>query len=552
MSNSSLAQYHLWTSKHSGTRTEKISKIAIHHMAGNLSRSAMESIIRSDRQMSCTYAVYTDGTIEQFVDEAYRSWCTSSNWCDQRAITIEVANDSGEPNWHVSDKAMASLINLCTDICKRNGISNVTYTGDKNGTLVKHQWFAATGCPGPYLGSKFEYIRDQINARLTGKAVTVTPTPVVNTASDEKKIWDFLFGKIGNTNGVAGLMGNLYAESALQSNNLQNTFERILGYSDASYTSAVDSGKYTNFVNDKAGYGLAQWTFYTRKQNLLNYAKSKGKSIGDLTMQLEFLYKELSEGYSAVLQALKSATSVRAASDAVLTQFEKPADQSDAVKVKRAGFGQVYYDKYAKSSVTRDVRKADDGKWYCYTNGKKDTSFTGMAKNAAGTWYCKNGLVDFSVTSVVYDKDTNSWYYVKNNLLTNGPTVQNNAAGWWYIDKNGKVDFNYNGWASNASGRWWILDGKVDFDATEIQKTCPYNEPTEILSRAKYQYGKIYKGNDGVKWVQWQLKRKKYSIGDIDGFFGPTTERCVKALQRNAGLEVDGYVGPITRHWLKY
>ena len=185
MSNSALAKYHLWTNKHSGARTEKISKIAIHHMAGNLSRSAMESIIKSDRQMSCTYAIYTDGTIEQFVDEAYRSWCTSSNWCDQRAISIEVANDSGEPNWHVSDKAMASLIDLCTDICKRNGIKTVTYTGDKNGTLVKHQWFAATGCPGPYLGGKFEYIRDQVNARLKEPAKKAEAKPKTTPKKDK-------------------------------------------------------------------------------------------------------------------------------------------------------------------------------------------------------------------------------------------------------------------------------------------------------------------------------------------------------------------------------
>ena len=85
------------------------------------------------------------------------------------------------------------------------------------------------------------------------------------------------------------MMGNLFAESALSPINLQNTYEKKLGYSDSAYTTAVDNGTYTNFIKDSAGYGLAQWTFWSRKQNLLNYAKSKGVSIGDLNMQLEFL-----------------------------------------------------------------------------------------------------------------------------------------------------------------------------------------------------------------------------------------------------------------------
>lgn len=554
MSNSSLISYTRLTKNCSKPRNQKISKITIHHMAGVMTgKSCADYFATTDRQVSSNYCIGNGGDIALSVDESNRAWTSGSSWNDNRAVTIEVSNSVNGGNYPISDAAMNSLIKLCIDICRRNGISKLYFDGTTNATLTYHYMFQSTGCPGEYIKSKTSYICDQVNAGLSGKSSGSTPaTPSVSKNSDEKTIWDFLFKKIGNTYGVAGLMGNLYAESSLRSTNLQNTYETSLGYSDASYTSAVDSGKYTNFVRDNAGYGLAQWTYYIRKQNLLNFAKYKNKSIGDLEMQLEFLYEELSKDYVSVLTSLKSSKSVKAASDVVLTQFEKPKDQSDSVKSKRAGFGQVYYDRYAKSSIVREVKKDENGRWYCYTNGVKDISFTGLAKNNAGTWYCKNGLVDFSVTEVIYDKDTNAWYFVKDNLLTKGPTVQHNNSGWWYIDKDGKVDFNYNGWASNDAGRWWILDGKVDFDATEIQKTCPYNEPSEILSRAKYQYGKIYKGNEGVKWVQWQLKRKKYNVGDIDGFFGPTTENCVKALQRNAKIDIDGYVGPITRHWLKY
>lgn len=198
--------------------------------------------------------------------------------------------------------------------------------------------------------------------------------------SNEQKIWSFLFGKIGNAYGVAGLMGNLNAESGLNPNNLQNSYEKSLGMTDAQYTAAVDNGSYTNFAKDSAGYGLAQWTYHTRKAALLSYAKSIGGSIGSLDMQLNFLYKELSENYkTSVLAVLKSAKSVREASDVVLTKFERPANQSEAVKVKRASYGQTYYDKYAGSSGSTIVKKEEN------TMGNSSlVSYTKLSPNHSG------------------------------------------------------------------------------------------------------------------------------------------------------------------------
>jgi hypothetical protein len=165
-------------------------------------------------------------------------------------------------------------------------------------------------------------------------------------AETEKMIWNFLSGKGLNKYAAAGVMGNLYAESGLNPINLQNSYNRKLGMTDEEYTAAVDGGTYDRFVTDQAGYGLAQWTYCTRKERLLNFAKAAGVSIGNIDMQLTYLWQEL-QAYTKVMTVLKSAGSVREASDAMLKGFEKPADQSETVQKKRSEFGENYYRKYA-------------------------------------------------------------------------------------------------------------------------------------------------------------------------------------------------------------
>lgn len=139
----------------------------------------------------------------------------------------------------------------------------------------------------------------------------------------------------------------MFAESGLRSNNLQNSFEKKLGHTDISYTKAVDNGTYKNFSKDSAGYGLCQWTYPTRKAALLAFAKAEKASVGDAEMQLRFFVKELKESFSDVLSTLKTAATVREASDAMLLKFERPADQSEKVRKLRASYGQSYYQKFA-------------------------------------------------------------------------------------------------------------------------------------------------------------------------------------------------------------
>lgn len=166
----------------------------------------------------------------------------------------------------------------------------------------------------------------------------------------EQKIWNYLKGKIGNEYGVAGLMGNLQAESGLYPDRVQGD----VPYSDYSknYTAQVNSGAISehDFVHNGpngGGYGLAQWTFYTRKQALYDKWKSGGySSIGSIDLALDYLWVELNSTYSGVLSVLKSATSIRQASDKVLHDFENPADQSTSVEETRASMGQAYYNQF--------------------------------------------------------------------------------------------------------------------------------------------------------------------------------------------------------------
>ncbi len=183
---------------------------------------------------------------------------------------------------------------------------------------------------------------------------------------NEVAIWKFLKAQGMTDAGASGLMGNLFAESGLNPKNLQNSYEKKLGYTDVTYTAAVDNGTYTNFVRDSAGYGLCQWTYWSRKQALYAFCKAIGASIGDLDAQLRFLMKELTESFKSVLGVLMTTTSVREASDIVLLQFERPAKMNDpAVQQKRAEYGQTYYNQFAGVAA----EKGDSGKMkYTSTN----------------------------------------------------------------------------------------------------------------------------------------------------------------------------------------
>lgn len=215
-------------------------------------------------------------------------------------------------------------------------------------------------------------------------------TPTTQPAADnEKAIWDRLYAALGNAYGVAGVMGNFKAESNCRANNLQNTYEKKLGMTDEQYTAAVDSGSYANFVHDSAGYGLYQATYWSIKERLLNYARAHGKSIGDRDMQVDQFIDMVKNSYTAVWKVLTTAKNVREASDAVLLKFERPADQSEAVQVKRAGYGEEFYQRFAASTPTTPAAPTAP------SGGKVTLSATHTKYiNSTGTHYISNSGSD--------------------------------------------------------------------------------------------------------------------------------------------------------------
>ena len=237
-------------------------------------------------------------------------------------------------------------------------------------------------------------------------------------------IWKYLKKQIKNDYGVAGLMGNIKAESNFQPTNLQNNFETKLKLNDNQYTQQVDNGKYTNFIYDKAGYGLVQWTYWSLKKQLYDYARSKGTSIGDLNMQLEFLCFQLSTYYKEVWKDLQQAKSVQEASNSVLLKFERPADQSKKVQNLRASYGLEIYNKFKNYKEEQKVETPIIKNDFITVNYKKSgimkpkyivIHYFGSVGTAAGivSWF-KNPKAQSSAHYVL--DETNTIYHcVKDN-----------------------------------------------------------------------------------------------------------------------------------------
>lgn len=294
-------------------------------------------------------------------------------------------------------------------------------------------------------------------------------------------IWKYFENKKFNPYAIAGIMGNMKAESNLLPNNLQSAYEKSLGMTDEQYTKAVDNGTYTNFIHDSAGYGLVQWTYWSLKEDLYNLCKEHNKSISDIQCQLDCLYQQLIN--NKLLGSLNSTTSVRAASDIFLTKFERPKDQSEKVQIARANYGQEFYNQF----VGRTVRGGTESKMK-YNNTNKplicmmtnSTCYKETGRMAVkGILWHSTGANNPNLKRYVQPSSNDTNYSKLINLLGKNTS----GTDWNHI----KVQAGLNAWIGK------LADGTV----TTVQ-TMPWNY-------RPWGCGSGSKGSCNNGWIQFEI-----------------------------------------------
>ncbi len=204
MSNSSLVSYTRISPNRSSRNGQRITGIIPHHQASNLSLQTLGNVFADpNRKASSTYGIDCYGGVGLYVDESERPWTSSNAAADRRSVTIEVANSSTGGEWPVSDASWNALIELCVDICRRNGIPKLVWTGGTDGNLTTHDMYAATNCPGPYLKSRMPQLADEVNKRLGvtisgGASASQQNTGAGGKKSNEEVAREVIAGKWGN------------------------------------------------------------------------------------------------------------------------------------------------------------------------------------------------------------------------------------------------------------------------------------------------------------------------------------------------------------------
>lgn len=278
-----------------------------------------------------------------------------------------------------------------------------------------------------------------------------------------QKIWDKLLSAGLTPAGAAGLMGNLQAESGLNPRNLQNSFEKKLGTSDADYTAAVDCGAYADFATDRAGYGLAQWTHPSRKAALLAYAKARGCSVGDLDTQADYLLQELQSLFPAVLRLLRATNSILEASDCVLLQFERPANRSRENCARRAQLGERFFDLYAGGKEMNYLMTAGE---FCGTlldiAGNRKTAYM----LGPWGWPATSKMIARATTQGGNAKTNRQWLAKANAIKDQG----------FLFDCVGLIKGILWGWSGDLSrtygGAGYACNGVPDYDAKQMIDHC--------------------------------------------------------------------------------
>ena len=295
----------------------------------------------------------------------------------------------------------------------------------------------------------------------------------------EQIIWNFFKQKGLSDYAVAGIMGNLQAESNLRSNNLEDTKSKELGLSDEEYTKRVDNGTYTNFVDDSCGYGIAQWTTTGRKRKLLTICKANNKSISDLSCQLALIYEELQE--LNILTTLEKVKSISEASNLFLKKFENPKKQNITVQDQRTKLGKKIYE-ILKNSEGGTTMKYTDKNAPLVCMQTNSTCYKGTSKiDIKGILWHSTGANNPNIKRYVQPSENDPRYKTliskigKNDLKNdwNHISIQAGLNAWIGKLENGTVatvqtmPWDYRPWGCGSGSRGSCNNGWIQFEICE-------------------------------------------------------------------------------------
>ncbi len=393
-------------------------------------------------------------------------------------------------------------------------------------------------------------------------------------STNAEKIWNYCKQRGLNDFGCSGVIANLDCESALNPKNLEDAYQARLGYTDNSYVDAVDTGRYNNFVHDCAGFGLVQWTWWTRKQALPEYACNRHVSIGDMEMQLDFMFKELQEHFPSVIDTLKSATTALQASNTMLLQYECPVNTGISVQNLRASYAQQYYDRFARNPTEGGI---DMG--YKIVTKKSNTKlskhFNSNEFDCHGAGCCSQTKINDKLVEYL---EKIRCYFGKPITITSGyrcPVHNRNVHGATG-SRHGKGDAadivipgvrpaDVAKYAESIGIKGIGLyetpqDGYFVHIDTREAKSFWYGQAcsprstfggvpsihTETTEESKSYL--LHNGSTGnaVRALQEKLVLLGYNIS-ADGMYGPATEGAVRDYQKKNGLPCDGIAGPKTQ-----
>lgn len=296
MTYSPLTSEAIMSPNHSGSRLNPISKITIHHMAGNLSIETCGNVfLNPNKQASSNYGIGSDGRIACYVEEEDHPW-TSANWeNDDRAITIEVANSESGGDWPISQDAYASLIRLCADICNRYGIYPY-YDGTPSATLTEHCMFVATNCPGPTIHSMQvnHVIENDIRAAMAGGAVSAPQLTQPVGGDVEDLALRAIAGEFGNGDARRAALGDMYSAVQARINEMYGGVVATTDYSIDAIAYRVIAGEFGNGVdriNALAAAGYDNVAVQQRVNEILQGGDNTALAHDDMSAIAEAVYR---------------------------------------------------------------------------------------------------------------------------------------------------------------------------------------------------------------------------------------------------------------------